>query len=158
MRVIFLMARDIRGLEGLPLKLLISVTIITLSIQPLYGAISYLGYSQNLGYALHEAEAIKRAALSAFVGGPGNVRKVAVSLSHGSVSFSIRLGGCEGEGRTRTIDVLWNGAVAATITLEGLGLSIICREGSEIVIEGSQELLLSCSAGQDRDVVIAEIS
>lgn len=151
-----MIARDSRGLVGLPLKLLISVMIIALSAQPLYGAISYLGYSQSLGVAVQEAEDIKKAALSAFAGGPGNVRKVDVHLSQGSLAFSIRLGGAEGEGRTRTIDVLWNGAIAATITLDGNGFSIVSKEGNEVLIEGNQELRLSCSASESGDVVIAE--
>jgi len=154
--VICLLAKDARALEGLPLKLLISVMIIAMSAQPLYGSLSYLNYSSNLGAAVQGAEAIKKGALSAFVGGPGNVRKVAIHLDGGSNSFSIRLGGGEDESRSRTIDVLWHGSIAATVSLEGRGLSIVCLDGKDIIIEGSQELLLTCIVGRCGDVVIAE--
>ena len=39
---------DKRALEGLPLKILISVLVIALSAQPLYGSLSYLSYTQGL--------------------------------------------------------------------------------------------------------------
>ena len=148
---------DKKALEGLPLKLLITVMIIALSVQPLFGSLSYLAYAQNLGGAVEEAEAVKRAALSAFIGGPGNVRKVTLHLGEGSASFSIRLGGDEGEGRSRTIDVLWHGNVAASVALEGQGLSIISLEGKDIIIDGNQDLRLSCWERASGDVVIAEV-
>jgi hypothetical protein len=133
------------------------VMVVALSAQPLYGSISYLNYSSNLGVAVREAEAIKKAALSAFMGGPGNVRKVAVRLSDGPDSFSIRLGGSEGQSGCHTIDLLWHGQTAANLLLDGLGLSIVTPDKEGIVIVGSQELLLTCIAGNQGDVIIAEV-
>ncbi|MDD1756122.1 MAG: hypothetical protein LUQ39_04730 [Methanomassiliicoccales archaeon] len=148
--------RDKRGLEGLPLKLLITVMILALSIQPLYASLSYLGYGQELGRAVQEAEAIKEAAVSAYLGGPGNIRKVSISMNDGPGSFSIRLGGAEGEGTSKTIDILYYGNLAATVTLEGQSLSIISMEGQSLIVEGKQELRLTCCQRAMGDIVLVE--
>jgi len=128
-----------------------------LSALPLYDSLNYLGYSQSLGRAVQEAEAIKESALSAFIGGPGNIRKVSVQLSEAPGSFSLTLGGSDGEGRSRTIDVLYHGDLAATVVFEDQGLSIIGPEGKSMIIEGKQEVRLTCCEGVNGDVVLAEI-
>ncbi len=150
------LALDDRGLEGLPLKLLISVMIVSLSAQPLYGAIAYLDYSQDLGLAVQQAESIRKAAVSAFIGGPGNIRKVSIHLGDQPSTFSIRLGGAEDESRTGSIDVLKDGGTAASITLGGQGIRIVGKEGNEIIIKGDQTLQLTCMAMRSGDLIIAE--
>ena len=148
---------DKRALEGLPLKILISVMVIALSAQPLYASVSYLGYTQGLSRAMDEAQEIRRAALSAFIAGPGNIRTVSVDLGEGTSSFSIRLGGGDGDGSTRKIDVLYGGGAAATLTFEGEGLSIVGSAGKILVLDHDLELRLSCVLGQIEDVVLVEV-
>jgi len=148
---------DKRALEGLPLKILISVLVIALSAQPLYDSLSYLGYTQDLSRAMDEAQEIRRAALSAFIAGPGNIRTVSVDLGEGTSSFSIRLGGGDGDGSTRKIDVLYQGGAAATLTFEGEGLCMLGSAGKVFVIEHDQELRLSCLSSRTGDVVLVEV-
>lgn len=147
---------DKRALEGLPLKILISVMVMALSAQPLYGSLSYLGYTQGLSQAMDEAQEIRGAALSAFIAGPGNVRIVSVELGDGTSSFSIRLGGGEGDGTTRKIDVLYEGGIAATLTFEGEGLSMVGIAGKVFIIGHDQELRLSCLSSLTGSVVLVE--
>jgi hypothetical protein len=147
---------DKRALEGLPFKILISVLVIALSAQPLYGSLSYLGYAQGLSLAMDEAQEIRKAALSAFIAGPGNVRIVSVDLGEGTPPFSIRLGGGVGDGSTRKIDVLYEGGAAATLTFEGEGLCLVGSAGKVFVVEHDQELRLSCISSRTGDVVMVE--
>jgi hypothetical protein len=147
---------DKRALEGLPLKILISVMVIALSAQPLYGSLSYLGYTQGLSQAMDEAQEIRRAALSAFIAGPGNVRIVSIDLEDGASSFSIRLGGGDGDGTTRKIDILYEGGTAATLTFEGEGLCMIGSAGKVFVIDHDQDLRLSCVSNQAGSAVLVE--
>jgi hypothetical protein len=152
----YMALRDKRALEGLPLKILISVMVIALSAQPLYGSLSYLGYTQGLSQAMDEAQEIRRAALSAFIAGPGNVRLVSIDLGDGASSFSIRLGGEDGDGTTKKIDVLYEGGTAATLTFEGEGLCMIGSAGMVFVIDHDQDLRLSCVSSRAGSVVLVE--
>jgi hypothetical protein len=94
--------------------------------------------------------------MSAYLGGPGNIRKVSISINDGPGSFSIRLGGSEGEGSSKTIDILYHGNLAATVAMEGQGLSIVGMEGQSLIIEGKQELRLTCCQRAMGDTVLVE--
>lgn len=150
---------DRRGLEGLPLKLLITSLVISLSAPALYSSVAYLDFASRLDRAMDVASEIKRAAVSAYVGGPGNVRIVSLKLDPiAEGSAAIRLGGEENEAQARVIEVLWEGELAATLTLEEPSFSIVTGQGSALLLEGLEDIRLSCEEGTEGPVVLVEVA
>ncbi|MCU0860914.1 MAG: hypothetical protein MUE65_01180 [Methanomassiliicoccales archaeon] len=147
---------DNQGLEGLPLKLLITSLVIALSIPAMNGAVCYLSYSKDLSIALGIAEDIRGAATSAFIGGPGNVRNVEIDLPAGCPA-SIMVGAAPEDPFGQLIEVMWKGEVAATVELCDPCFRIVTSQGVRLEIGGSTALRLACLDLGDELVVGLEV-
>lgn len=148
---------DRRALEGLPFRLLITSLIIALSAPALYGSLSYLQFTAGFHAALEEAKEVKDAALSTFVGGPGNVRNVDIALAASKGAAQIRLAGEEGGASSYLIEVLWKGGTTATVRLEEPMVSIVSKDGTPIMLDGNMTLRLECIEGGNGPVILAEV-
>ena len=149
---------DKRGIEGLPLRLLVSSLVMALSAPALLGSLAYLDSMTAVDLAEREAEELRASAISAFVGGPGNVRRVHVELRSGlSGAPCLRLGGGEGDPRSHQIDVLWSGEMVGSVPLAEPGFAICTPQGLPLMIEGSGWVELSCLQGGEGPLVMAEM-
>jgi len=94
---------DLRGLEGLPLKLLMVVLLASLSMPLFMGTLD--SYMEELSIRGIEAEIdkVEETALSAFLGGPGSVRIVTVALSDRTGENVIVIGGPRGSPESHAV-------------------------------------------------------
>jgi hypothetical protein len=71
---------DAKGLEGLPLKLLIVLLLISISSPVVFQSLQYHERTVTVETLRTMGEKIRSAVLSAYVAGPGNVRTVEVAI------------------------------------------------------------------------------
>jgi len=152
-----MLCRDRNALEGLPLKLLITSLVISLCAPALNGALSYLEYSTDVAWGTEQAEKVRASALSAFVGGSGNVRTIVLELGSGDMDPTLRLGGGEDDPGSSLIEVLWRGRVAATVALESPAFRILTSDGMPVLIEGHVSVRLLCVETGRGLAVLAEV-
>lgn len=88
---------DTRGLEGLPLKLLIVLLLVSLSSPLVFESLQYHERTVAIESLRTLSERIRSVVLSAFVSGPGNIRTIDVTIPssiEGEQSW-IEIGGSE---------------------------------------------------------------
>ncbi len=102
---------DLMGLEGLPLKLLIVVLLTSLSMPLFIGTLD--SYTEKLSIREIEAEIdkVEETALSAFLGGPGSVRIVIVTLNDRTGENVIVIGGPRGSPESHAVRIHTAGVV-----------------------------------------------
>lgn len=120
------------------------------------GAVGYLSYSRDVSIAIEGAEDIKAAATSAFIGGPGNVRRVEIDLPAGCRA-SIMVGAAPEGPAGRLIEVMWKGNVAATVELDGPCFRILTGQGVRLELDRWTALRLTCLDFGDELVIGLEV-
>lgn len=138
---------DRKGLEGLPLKLMIIFLILSLTMPILMESAEYydvLVIKKNL---IIEAEKIRRGAYSVYLSGPGNLRTIDVEIPEGTFGQVCRLefGGSVNDSASLMIKCFINDNLCGTIILDNPRISIVSNSGQPIVLENDGVTLsLSC--------------
>jgi len=150
------MRHDQRALEGLPLKLLIVLLMISLSLPLFLSTFDAFEKSTSIEKAKGEAERILFAATLAFMDGPGSSRAVSVEVPHGSIIIAV--GGSLEELDSRSVRLMIGGEVIYRCYPEINALRVSTAIGSPLVIESSCRLLLQCvESGENTTWVMAGV-
>lgn len=142
---------DRRGLEGLPLKLLLVALLISISLPVV--ASSMDGYRTNVEEAALGAEASRLASSISEVhaAGEGNVRFIDVKVPAGKLAIEIG-----GEGvAAMSVRVVADRAVR-TIYLDDPPVRVSTASGGAMTIGESTNIRLECVRCDNRLVVLAE--
>jgi len=135
MRMMKRMHEDGRALEGLPLKLMIVLLLVSISF-PIF-INSYHQYTCVLSSEVIELEIerLESAAISAFLGGPGSKRTVDLNLPRGSEGqiIAIEIGGKCGTAQARCLRY-HVGEISGTKFIEGLPIDITSSNGDPILV------------------------
>ena len=145
---------DRRGLEGLPLKLLLVALLISLSLPVV--ASSMDGYRKNVEEAALGAEVSRLASSISEVhaAGEGNVRFITVGVPAGDVAIEIG-----GEGvDAMSIRGVVAGCVVRTMYLDDPPARVITGTGGAMTMGESTNIRLECILNDNRLVVLAEAS
>ncbi|MBM4237281.1 MAG: hypothetical protein FJ151_02220, partial [Euryarchaeota archaeon] len=86
---------DRRGLEGLPLKLMIVFLLLSISFPMVLESMQYHNRVVSEELLEIEAEKVRQAVYAAYLSGAGNVRSVKIEMapSYGGTGPSIEIGG-----------------------------------------------------------------
>jgi hypothetical protein len=146
MRMMKRIHEDSRALEGLPLRLMIVLLLISISL-PIF-INTYHHYTCALSSEAIEAEMerLESAAISVFLGGPGSKRTVDLHLPTGSEAqtIMIEIGGKCGSAQARSLRY-HVGDVSGTKFIEDLPIDITSAEGDSIIITApGAKLILEC--------------
>ncbi|MFP4170825.1 MAG: hypothetical protein ACLFUV_07380 [Methanomassiliicoccales archaeon] len=133
---------DKLGIEGLPLRLLISLLLISLSLPVVMDQIDRQEGEMAELAVREKAEKVKKVAVSVYMAGPGNVRTVEVDLSPGS---SMIIGGSISDPDSRSIRFLLDGESAGVEYLDTVPVRI-SNDGESPLSLGSPggQLVISC--------------
>lgn len=146
MRMMKRLQEDIRALEGLPLKLMIVLLLVSISF-PIF-INTYQHYTCALSSEVIEAEMerLESAAISVFLGGPGSKRTVDLHLPTGleTQPVSIEIGGKCGTAQARCLRYhIWD--ISGTKFIEDLPIDITSPEDDAIIITApGAKLTLEC--------------
>lgn len=142
---------DQRGLEGLPLKLLLVALLISLSLPVVASAMA--DYRSSIEEAALGAEVSRLASSISEVhaAGEGNVRFITVEVPSG---LSIEVGG-EGIDAMSVRGVMADRVVRTTY-LDDPPVRVITTNGEAMIIGGSATIRLESIRHDDRPVVLAE--
>jgi len=158
--VIQMLRIDRRGVEGMPLKLLIVALLVSLSFPCVWQALTYYDATVTVEEATRQASEIKAMAASAYLGGEGNIRTVHVHLRPSITGASpiIEVGGAPGSATCRTIRIISDHGVACTIPLDDPYLEIFTDTGEQVRLEqGETELVLRATRTADSLAIYAEV-
>jgi len=127
------LSRDLRGIEGLPLKLMIVALLVSLTLP--VALTSLQGFSERLVSTAIESELdeLEGAAISTFLGGPGSVRVVEMDIHMVSSGGSIELGGPRGTLESHSIRFC-EGDLQIIRYVDGLPLDISTRDGGSAML------------------------
>ncbi len=128
---------DRKGLEGLPLKLLIVSLLMSISVPVVLENLAEYGRKVDLAALKSEASEIKRVAQTVFEAGPGNSRILSIDLP---TSSSISLGGVDGSD-SFSIGCFYHKEKVATEWLDS-AFHLVCRDGT-LRVSGHCRLILS---------------
>ncbi|HEY3419973.1 MAG TPA: hypothetical protein VGK23_05415 [Methanomassiliicoccales archaeon] len=101
--------KDRRGLEGMPLKLLIVSLLISLSAPVVLSSVSTFQSGTSESQALSAAEHIRQTITAAYLSGPGNHRVMDSPLTDGKCTITI--GGDLNQTESMVIKVIHEGGV-----------------------------------------------
>jgi len=146
---------DRRGLEGMPLKLLLAALLLSISLPTVVSTID--DYQTSVGKAAATAEASRLAAAVADVysSGEGNVRIVTVKLPAGQ-NVGLEVGG---EGHLNmSVRGHMGGAPIAPVYISDPPVIIVSEQGGNLTIgPGSSRLRLECLPADGRLVVMVGV-
>jgi len=148
---------DLRGLEGLPLKLLIVVLLASLSMPLFIGTLD--NYMEELSIRGIEAEIdkVEETALSAFLGGPGSVRIVTVTLSDRTGENVIVIGGPRGSPESHAVRIHTVGVLKWRY-LDTVPIEISTKDNGSISLTSpGASLRLECVSHGDEMWLTAEV-
>ncbi|MDD1769502.1 MAG: hypothetical protein LUO79_00280 [Methanomassiliicoccales archaeon] len=140
------MRLDRRGIEGMPLKLLLTSLLISLTLPTVLGSLQGYDRATKVEELKVAVQKIRSAALSAYLAGPGNVRTVPIDLDLGGKSqASITLGGRPGTSNSTVIRYFLQGSEMGSVFLLEPKVSIVPEDGESLKIDGSiTNLRLEC--------------
>ena len=141
------MRLDRRGIEGMPLKLLLTSLLISLTLPTVLGALQDYDRTLKVEELKVAVQKIRSAALSAYLAGPGNVRTVPIDLDIGGKvgQASITLGGRPGTSDSTVIRYFLQGSEMGSVFLLEPKVSIVPVGGELLKIDGSiTSLRLEC--------------
>ncbi len=140
------MKKDRRAIEGMPLKLLLTSLLISLTLPTVLGALQGYERAMKIEELKGEVQKIRSAALSAYLAGPGNVRTVPIDLDGiGKGQGSIRLGGRPGTSDSTSIRYFLEGSEMGSVFMLEPAVSIVPIEGDSLRIDcSSGDLRLEC--------------
>jgi hypothetical protein len=147
---------DQRGIEGMPLKLLLTSLLISLTLPCVLGALQGYERSTLVVELKLVVQKIRSAAISAYLAGPGNVRTVSIDLD--GVGSCITLGGRPGSDNSTVIRYYLQGSEMGSAFLLEPEVSIVSERGDQLRIEGPRaELRLECVAEGEATYVAARL-
>ena len=137
------MRKDRRGIEGLPLRLMIVALLVSLTLPLLLSSMEQAASGMAERRLGQEAEDLVRSIEGLAAAGPGNVRfmDVATDLPYGS---EIRLGGGTGTGESARVSWYMDGAEVGRRYLEGA--EVVTADGSPIGLGPGASMVLRCPA------------
>jgi hypothetical protein len=152
-----MLSRDRRGLEGLPLKLLIISLLMSIAFPLVIDSLEQYEETVSMASVRSQACDIKAAATTAYLAGPGNVRTVRVELAQGGGIVQIELGGiCQDPASMKLSCVV--GHQATEVVMDSPPLNIVTKGGARICIESpGATIALECVEIDDRIAVLAMV-
>lgn len=154
-----LLRKDCRGLESLPLKLIIVATVAALSILPAADALGTLRNRDFLQRADSQLDRIASAAETLAITGPGNVRTLSVDLtSEGSVRFSRLIIGGNASGPNASVLILELSTGARMVrALEDPPVCMTSPSGAAVEISNPVFEMRMTAAMDDFGTIIVEV-
>jgi hypothetical protein len=151
---------DRRGLEGLPLKLMIVSLLMSLSAPLVLTSLD--SYQDEVGRSALRAEAAKiaAAATEVFTDGPGNVRTVEISVPAlmGKMSMALEIGGPLNDTSSLSIRCIIDGQVVSTIYMDDPPVRLVTNASLPLSLgAGTALVVLKNQQVDDRTVVYAEV-
>ena len=130
-----MLSRDIRALEGLPLKLMIVALLVSMTFPFFLGCYNHYAEVLTCEGLESELEEIESAVYSTFIGGPGSVRtvEVTISLTAGQSSGKVEIGGSLGSHDARSLRYL-AGELQGRRYLSDLPLEVSTESDRPLVI------------------------
>ena len=150
---------DCRGLESLPLKLMIVAVVATLSIIPASEALDNLRNKDFLNRVELQLDMIMSTAQSLAIGGPGGSRTIELDFtSSGSVAFEhLAIGGGDGEANMSSIVLRFtNGAVMLKTCSDPPIWMRGTDGGGLVVVSPRSELKMSAQMEGKTEYILAE--
>jgi type II secretory pathway pseudopilin PulG len=144
--------KDRRGLEGMPLKLLIVSLLISLSAPVVLSSVSTFQSRTSESQALSTAEHIKETITAAYLSGPGNHRVMDSPLADGKCT--IMIGGDLNQTESMVIKVIHEGKVDR-IYLSDPSIRVTTVSGLPFhLTSGVVRLSFTCISGNGTYVVV----
>ncbi len=148
---------DRRGLEGLPLKLLVLLLLFSVSTPIVLENFQHHERVVQTEALRRECLDIRSAALSAFLSGPGNVRAVDVIIPWSGGSSFIEVGGEIASPQARSIRYYVDGRLCGTIAMSDAAVILSSRSNEAVVIGmPGGHVILSCVQTEDGLIVQVE--
>jgi len=144
---------DRRGIEGLPLRLMLVALLISLTLPTMLSFMNSTASSMAGDKAAGIAESMAMTLEEMGAGGPGNVREVYIpnDLPGGVV---LRIGG--GNGTIDCARITWNtGGEVGTRYLRGV--SVLTEDGSPLSLSAGDAIRLECTTGSWGTVKVVRI-
>ena len=155
------MSVDRRALEGMPMKLLITSVLISITLPSVLGALQGYEREARIEELKAQVQRIRSAALSAFLGGPGNIRTVPVDLAVESSGggAAIELGGSPDSVESTAIRYYWYGTQLGSIFLLDPRVPIVPWTGGNVRIDAAHsQITLECMQVEDDTYIAMEMS
>jgi hypothetical protein len=135
---------DQRGIEGLPLKLLIVALLLSISFPSVWQTLIYYDSTVIIEEATSNALEIKGCAVSAFIGGEGNIRTLHVRMrpSMASGEPAIEIGGSPNSASARVISIVSGIGPICTIPLDDPAIEMCTWDGKTIRLEAGESDLV----------------
>ena len=145
--------KDRRGLEGMPLKLLIVSLLISLSAPIVLSSMSSFQTKTSVSEALSAAEQIRETITATYLSGPGNHRVIDSPLSDNKCT--IEIGGDLNRTESMVIKVLHDGGVDR-IYLSDPAVRVTTVKGLPFQLtSGTAMLTFTCISGNGTYVVVS---
>lgn len=136
---------DTRGLEGLPLKLLVTALIVAIALPVIFQSLGRYENDLSLSEIRKVAERAKNVALAAFLAGPGNTRILTIPDANWRTKGPLLgLGGSLDDPESLWIDCLMEGNRTDRVFLDGPHFHIITGDGRRCQVGAGDELRFSC--------------
>jgi type II secretory pathway pseudopilin PulG len=152
---------DRRGLEGLPLKLMIVALIVSVSAPAVLGSLESFERSTARTLLLSEAERLAAAAEEVFNSGEGNRRMISVDVpgNENGLDMSLEAGGDPDSTASLSIRCLTSGQVTSTVIMDHPTVRMTGPGGGPVTLgSGTHDLSLECQEVDGRTIVIVEES
>ena len=138
------MRLDKRGLEGMPLKLLVGFLLIALMMPAVADSLSAYQRGMAIGELGRAVRQVKSAAQSCFLSGPGNVRTIDINADQRGNAI-IQLGGARGSLEPPDITASLDGSTVVREHMLDPRITIVVDGGKPIALHFAHErLLLEC--------------
>jgi len=149
-----------RGIEGLPLKLMLISLMVSLALPAVIGSLDSYEASVAKASMRTSAEELAAAATEVLVAGEGNVRTVAVEISSSASRGDgrIEVGGATGISFSLGVRCVYNGAVFHTEYMSDPPVHLIAPGGEISIGPGITEVTLSCIRSDSHLVVLMEVT
>lgn len=127
------MNNDRRAVEGLPLKLMIVATLISISFPFLFNALENFQQNIELQKIKEIADRIRSEAISCYIAGPGNIRNIEITSDTSNLFLDI--GGNFNSTECRSIRCFIDSTLACTIFLEKLPVRLSSNGEDSLFIQ-----------------------
>jgi hypothetical protein len=136
--------KDGRGIEGLPLRLMLVALLISLTLPAVLASLADLSATSNDRMMARVAEDLARTVEEMASAGPGNVRTFPVppDLPAGA---QIRIGGSDGSAESARVSWCSGGTVLGSRYLNGA--AVLTDDGSTLSLGPGDALRLTCPTG-----------
>ncbi len=154
------LGRDTRGLESLPLKLIIVAVVATMSIVPAADALNSLRDKDFIRRAEAQLDELVWTAEVVSMEGPGSSRKVSLDFgSDGRLAFDRLTLGDHRDGPNSTAVVLTLSTGASLVRIADMPLAPMGGPDGEAVVlcSTSATLVLQCVADEDGHRILLEV-